>query len=474
MHRIPHRRLRTLLLIVVAAGCARRNPGGQDQDASCDPSAPECDAGLVCEAILNSDPRCVGPVLIRGTIIDLADEAPISDARVQAVDVNGAAVGTSSVSAEDGTFELTVPALRDEDGVPLEGSFTLRAQAAGYQEFPTAIRPALPLDPATALSEEDAFVIENSLTTVGLIALPGDTSSLGSIAGTVLAAEPAGVLVVAANQAGAYVGFSDSEGAYIIFNVTAGTFAVQGYRAGLQLTTASAGIAAAEKADDVDLSEVDRPLSAVSGNVQIVNAPGGSVTSVVLAVESTFVEAAARGAVPPGLRIGDVTGAFTLMGVPDGRYVVLAAFENDGLVRDPDQNIGGTQIVHIEVPDPAAGNAVVLPEGFKVTGALAVVRPGADQPEQVVSPTPVFEWADDSSEDGYEIRVFDAFGVEVWNDELGPTTGSAAVTHTYGGPALIPGMFYQFRATSFRERSGERTHISATEDLRGVFYFLAP
>jgi len=33
-------------------------------------------------------------------------------------------------------------------------------------------------------------------------------------------------------------------------------------------------------------------------------------------------------------------------------------------------------------------------------------------------------------------------------------------------------MFYQFRATSFRERSGVRTHISSTEDLKGVFFFM--
>jgi hypothetical protein len=33
-------------------------------------------------------------------------------------------------------------------------------------------------------------------------------------------------------------------------------------------------------------------------------------------------------------------------------------------------------------------------------------------------------------------------------------------------------MFYQFRATSFRERNGPRTAISRTEDLKGVFFHL--
>jgi len=33
-------------------------------------------------------------------------------------------------------------------------------------------------------------------------------------------------------------------------------------------------------------------------------------------------------------------------------------------------------------------------------------------------------------------------------------------------------MFYQFRVTSFRARSGVRTAISAIEDLKGVFFYL--
>ena len=115
-----------------------------------------------------------------------------------------------------------------------------------------------------------------------------------------------------------------------------------------------------------------------------------------------------------------------------------------------------------------------LPEGFKVTGALAVVSPGSDGPEQILTATPTFEWEDDSSEDGYQIRVIDAFGNETWNEEIGPVTGSATVTYAYAGPDLLPGMFYQFRTRSFRDKNGIRTSISTTEDLKGVFFYLAP
>ena len=82
----------------------------------------------------------------------------------------------------------------------------------------------------------------------------------------------------------------------------------------------------------------------------------------------------------------------------------------------------------------------------------------------------LFKWADDSSEDGYEIRVFDSFGTKIWeNLAIAKVTGSPDVTATYAGPALQPGMYYLFQALSYRIKTG-RVAISRTEDLRGIFY----
>ncbi|HUU01528.1 MAG TPA: carboxypeptidase-like regulatory domain-containing protein [Myxococcota bacterium] len=443
--------------------------GGGNED-ECNPAAPDCGAGLTCEAVQGGHANCFAELVIIGGVQDATDGSPISGALVQAVDANGAATGSSDRTGPDGGFSLTVPATRDADGNPVAGSYTLRAQAAGYQPFPTAIRPALPLAATDAAGNaDDGWKIESAQTTILLLPLPGGGSGLGSISGTVHADQPGGVLVVAAGGAAGYPGYSDSDGDYTVFNVPAGSFTVSGYRSGLQLQQADVTLASGEDKTGVDLEESTSALSSVSGNVQIVNAPGDSKTSVVLAVESTFEENAARGEVPPGLRAGEVTGNFSIDGVPDGRYVVLAAFENDGLVRDPDQTIGGTRIVHIEVPDPVSGNSVVLPEGFKVTEALEVLSPGAAGPEPITTQTPVFNFANDSSEDGYEIHVFDAFGTEIWTIEIGPSSTPPQVT--YAGPALDPGMYYQFRALSFRDKSGTRTSISATEDLKGVFWY---
>jgi hypothetical protein len=277
--------------------------------------------------------------------------------------------------------------------------------------------------------------------------------------------------VVAESDNGAAVGYSDADCNYTIFNVSPGEYSVSGYAAGLQVDASSASVSAGEESAGVNLAASDASLAVVSGSVQIVNAPGGLTTSVVLAVESTFQENVARGEVPPGLRAGNVDGFFTIGNVPNGRYVVLAAFENDELVRDPDESIGGTQVVHIEVPDPEFGSIITLSEGFKVTEALGVVQPGANGPEAVSTQTPTLEWDDDSSEDGYTIAVYDAFGEEIWTDDIEGVSGSQTVTHTYGGPSLEAGMYYQFRVTSYRDTNDGRVSISTTEDLKGVFVF---
>jgi hypothetical protein len=225
-------------------------------------------------------------------------------------------------------------------------------------------------------------------------------------------------------------------------------------------------VAAGMNIAGVDLNVTGEATSVVSGKIEIVNAPGTSGTSVILVVEDTFNEAAARGEAPRGLRVGNVSGDFKIEGVPQGKYVVLAAFENDGLVRDPDTSIGGTDIVHIEVGEAD----LAIPESFKVTGALAVQSPGAETIEEV-SGTPTFVWEDDSSEGGYELRLFDALGTLVWEDLAIPeVSGSKDVTLQYGGSALTAGMIYQFRVLSM-SKDAQPNPISATEDLRGVFIY---
>ncbi|MCB9687169.1 MAG: carboxypeptidase regulatory-like domain-containing protein [Alphaproteobacteria bacterium] len=447
------------LILVAACHKKETTPTSTDSAEPCDPVAQTgCTAGTVCEEVVGGEPECFAPVSIVGRVFDTSDDDPIAGARVVARDPNGAAVSGVVVSEVDGSFSLRIPAPRDAEGNPVgDVTYTLRADATAYLPFPKAPRSALPIDLSQATG--DPPVIENAATDLGLIPLP-DASGLGAVAGSVQTLLPGGTLVVA----GGATGVADRDGSFVVFNVPAGSVEVRGYRAGVNLVPQTVGVDAGQTTEGVTLTGAGEASAVVSGTVQIVNAPGGSITSVILVVEDTFDPTVIRGEAPPGLRVGDVGGDWAIAGVPDGDYVVLAAYENDLLVRDPDTSIGGTQIVHVTV----SGGDESVP-GFKVTEALAVISPGADGAEAVTeAPTLTFE--DDSSEQAYHVEVYDALGVRVWEvtGDFDPG-GSKPVEVPYEGP-LEPGMYYQFRATSLDR---DQVPLSTTEDLLGVF-FLEP
>jgi hypothetical protein len=456
-------RLEGLLVLSALAGLACGSEDADDRESECSPEAQTgCDASQVCEHVDDGTTACFAPFLIRGRVVESAQTSVgIGGALVVARDINGALASRGVASSEsDGVYELSIPATRRADGSPHPLELTLRADAKGYHSFPSGLRIAVPVDSQAPVQSGERWVIENPSTDVALDEL-SDSALLGTIRGFVRAEDAAGTLVVA----GAQSGLADRDGAFTIFNVPGGAREVRGYKAGLALSSAEATVSEGSVTDGVELRFIDEPLGTVTGDVNFVNAESHE-TSVVLVVASTFNSALARGEVPIGLRQSPVTGSYAFEGVPSGDYIVLAAFEDDELVRDPDTSIGGTAIQSVSV----AGTTVPV-DAFKITGALEVVGPGASGAEPVAG-NPVFRWADDSSEDGYELTVFDTFGTTVFHDDDVPSvSGSAEVSYQYAGTPLEPG-YYQFRAVSFRIGKGgrdDRTRISATEDLKGVF-----
>jgi len=426
-----------------------------DEQSGCD------DDALACELIPGEGAGCFTPVTMSGSVFDLASSAAIEGARVVARDANNAAVSGVAITDASGNYTLQVPNPRTADGALLPSTVTLRADAAGFLSFPKAPRVALPIETSTAAG--DPPNVDTPATHIGMVALP-DTTGLGTIRGTVHADRPRGTVVVAGGAAGGagggVTGVADFDGTYAVFNVPAGSVGVSGYKVGQQLDSVTADVTAGGVTEGVDLTQTGDAVAIVSGKIEVVNPGAGNETTVVLVVDETFDDAFKSGETPPGLRVADVTGEFSIQGVPDGNYVALAAFENDFLVRDPDTAIGGTAIVRFTV----AGGNVAISEGFKVTGALDVVSPDA---EQVVAGTPTFIWRDDSGEDHYEIVVYDVFGNLIWEKlDVPGVSGDAEVRVPYEGPALMPGLLYQFRGTSIKQGG---TPLARTEDLRGVF-----
>lgn len=448
-------------------GCAEGQVcrSGKDGKAACFCSVDAntgCAAGTVCEDVPGDYPACFPPVTLGGKVFNLETGAPIAGARVVGRDANFAAITGVAVTDANGHYTRTVPTPRKVDGTLLELSVFLRADAQGYIPFPSAPRVALPVDVSKATGSP--LHLETPATDIGMVPLE-NTTGLGTVTGTVLAKVPIGTLIVvggAVEAGGGVTGVADTDGTFTVFNVPAGDVKVRGFKVGLQLGEATAAVKAGVTTKGVDLADKGKATAVVNGNIQMVNAGGGTDTSVILAVDETFNPDAARGEAPPGLRVAGVTGAFSIAGVPDGNYVVLAAFENDLLVRDPDTSIGGTAVVRITV----SGQNLSIDQGFKVTGALNVVSPDA---EAVVSGTPKFVWGDDSGEDHYELRVFDAYGTKVWEQlDVPGVSGSKNVEVDYGGPALKSGGLYQFRAVAIKNGG---TPIAITEDLRGVFLY---
>jgi hypothetical protein len=460
----------SVLLALIACG-----DDDGDEDEACMPGTSEgCEGEQVCEEVEGDEPACFGPVVISGRVLDLADGMGIEGATVVAVDVNGSARSSVVTSGDDGSYSIGLPTRRTAEGAPIAEPVQLRVAAAGYQPFPSVPREALPIEIEDAAGGDGGTrTVMNALTDVGLLALADAATRQGVIRGNVEHELGQGALVAAVQGDRAVsTAIADLDGAFTLFNVPAGVTTVEAYRAGLAVTPVDVTLEAGDEVEDVVLEGSTEGLTRVTGSVGIVNASGGLVTTVILALESTFDAEVARGAAPPGLRVADVSGAFQIEAVPPGKYAVLAAFENDRLVRDPDEAIAGTDIVHIEI---AGGeDEVALEQSFKITEALAVRSPGAEGIDELAARSdPTFVWADDSSEDGYELRVYDGFGELVHEaTDIPSVMGSADVSYTWSGAALEPGMIYQFRATSFRATGGgggDRTYISATEDLRGVF-----
>jgi hypothetical protein len=231
----------------------------------------------------------------------------------------------------------------------------------------------------------------------------------------------------------------------------------------------------------------------VTGNLDFTgqNMPANPTTSVALVVKSTFIENLGRGEQPPGLSVSGVTSAatgYSIAGVPDGNYIVLAAFGNDGMVRDI-SGLGGCAPLEVDV----SGGAVTVPPGqFKLTGAVTVsdpfVAPYDFSPWPANTGTPTFNWVRyNSAQNGYIVQVFDTFGnpllpligagtgiadpLTISGPTVTQTAGGTNPSYTYSGtPVLQNGMYYQFKVFAMQTISATTVVASQSKDQQGVFY----
>lgn len=431
-----------------------------------------CSNGEVCERVKDEgNPYCFQPLQLKGTVMVLGSTTPISGAEVTAVDVNGVPTGAIATSGGDGAWTLRVETERsDKKGTPIARTVKLRAAAQDFQPFPSGVRTSLPIDTSAAKAEAEAkpLVLSSSLTAISLAPLAETEKGRKSVSGTVELGAGQSALVVL-EGARTYTTTPESSGAFRIFNVAAGTYKAQAYGKGTNYTAVDVTVTASADTTGVSLKKNTASTATMTGSVNLVAGANGAGTSVVMAIDSTFIEVLARGELVPGLRAPEggaptLKGSYTISGIPDGKYVVLAAFENDGNVRDPDPSISGTQLARVTV---ANGMASVNPV-FKVTSAIEAVSPGAGEGIEEVAGTPTFTWKPYSSAKTYGLVVFSAQGAKVWENlnvlDLKNAQGNIAAP--YNGAPFKPGVVYQWRATA---RDNAMNPISMTEDLKGLF-----
>jgi hypothetical protein len=505
---MPSPRLLASLALAALVGC-----GSSSSKNSCDPVAQSGCAGTqVCENVQGGAPACFDPVVLKGKVFDLATPSGgLAGARVVALDVNGAPATTVTLSlaSPSGGYTLAVPAqARLADGAPVGTSLTLRADRAGYASFPGGLRVALPVSTGAATHTGGQWVVQTSQTDIGLQAIP--SAPTGQIKGTVAhPASGAGVLVVAENGAtgAGYTAIPGTDGSFTIFNLPDGTYDVRGFAAGVNYVpvsvTVTGGVAAPASAALALATGAAAATATVTGSVNMVAGAPWPTTSVLLVIASTYDPVKVRGVAPAGLRAGDVSNTWSIAGIPDGHYRVLAAFETDYLVRDPSA-IGGTTVLEFQV----VGGVPLLMDGttsaaslpvFKITGAVRLLGPLPDatgacttlaalpaDPTTIpagacaaASATPEIAWkleSSNSNADLFEVTVVDDAGTEVWRADVGKATSS--VTYgTTGAPVtstitpavpLVSGRTYQARVTAIKTSGGTQT-ISVSEDLLGVF-----
>jgi hypothetical protein len=470
---------RQLCIVVLAAGlslagCGDDDPPGAKEGEVCnvDDDTP-CEGKLSCEPTTESDTRCLAPIVLKGRVFDLASDANIAGARVLAQDANQAPESAVVVSGEDGVYELPITRVRGTDGSFDSFRVALRADASGYDPFPSGLRTAISIEinDADAVLTDGQRVVELPATDIGLLALADAASRTASIQGHVsLPGTGLGVNVIAESAGKGYASVPDSDGNYQIFNLPAGDYTVTAYAFNVTYENKPATLAAGAT-ETVDLGTGTDAPGTLVGAIQIVSLsgfPAGTepATSVILVVASTFDEAIARGVAPTGLRapelgtppnITTTNNTFTINGIPPGTYKVLAAFEDDYLVRDV-STIGGTAV--LEVTIPAGGTVDKTSTPFKITTAIQGLSPGASGIE-VLTAAPTLSWNAVSAAQNYDVQVVDALGVARY------TTNTSSTSIPYAGDPLVPGMYYQLRVVA----NGASGHLSASEDLKGVFIY---
>jgi hypothetical protein len=387
------------------------------------------------------------------------------------------AIAEARVILLDAESEPVQTYLTDADGIVsqselLIGDYQLKISAQGYNSSPPLRVPPLPVK-----------IYSGQTTAVTIELFPIDTNLIaGEISGKIISGNNpvAGALVIADGAGASYTTISAADGSYVLYNVEEGSVDVTAYIKGLNFPTLSSVIVTADTITiDQDIVASDVANGTISGNIQFV--AGGTAQT----TDITLIDLATREVIP-GMRVyTDVNNNYTMRGLPNGNFEIIASMLNDGNVIDPDEAV--TQgdplvIVTSGIVDPPT-------RSFKITGAVVMDTPATPVNNEVpvLTATPTFTWHSESSyssANDFAIEVINEYGETVWGGfgGLDPVEGIPTVTvpggtytTDYAGPALQSGRYYQLRIYAMKDDNDAILYpngyklISVSENLDGVF-----
>ena len=398
--------------------------------------------------------------IVDGTTVN--PQVGIAEARVILLDAESEPVETFVTDA-NGNFNQSEL---------LIGDYQLKISAQGYNSSPPPRVPPLPVK-----------IYSGQTSTVTIELFPIDSNlTVGAISGKVSSGNDpvAGALVIADGEWDSYTTISAADGSYVLHNVEEGFADVTAYINGLNFPTLSAIIVTADNTTtSQDLVASDVSNGTISGNVQFV---AGGITQT---TDITLIDLVTREVIP-GMRVyTDLNNNYTMSGMPNGIYEIIASMLNDDNVIDPDEAVTqGDPLVTVI-------NGIVDPptRGFKITGAIVMDTPATPVNNEVtvLTATPTFTWHSESSYssvDDFAIEVINESGETVWGGfgGLDPVEGIPTVTVpggiytiNYAGPELQSGRYYQLRIYAMKDDNDVISYpngyklISVTENLDGVF-----
>ena len=395
---------------------------------------------------------------LTGTVTDALTSVALADVNIIVFSADdNSPTGTTLVTDASGHYEAELA----------PGNYYSKFYKQGYNSVPPAGMEAVAFS-----------VVAGSTVDQPAEMFPSTVVNGGFISGKVTSGSAAvgGVLVVATAGAQAYSSVTDKDGVYMIFNVPAGTYNVKGFVAGMNSDVTSAVVTSSTESSDINISLTAGANGTLTGAIR--NLATGN-----LDVDISLVHPLTKETIP-GLTTKSSNLNYTIGNIPDGIYFARATFKNDQRVMDPDRiaKFGEPQV------EFSSGNSVEIT--FDITGSVTVNSPSnaatTNQPIEVNSATPTFQWAAYSSTSDYVIEVTDATtGTIVWGgfDKSGenpvkniviPSSQTSIAFNSDGNAtiaALVPGRIYRWRVFASKNDQNSTTGwtlISASEDQLGL------